>query len=104
MKYHFGNVDGFRKFDLVLHIIKFDASRFLYGRVAIFSVALEETPMGRKLLPYTPAGCVPEGDWTVIGKYTASSSVVNATLVYKPFNLATPIAGLQSYNWVKKTF
>ena len=46
------------------------------------------------LLPYTPAGCVPEGDWTVIGKYTASSSVVNATLVYKPFNLATPIAGL----------
>ena len=27
-------------------------------------------------------------------KYTASSSFVNATLVYKPFNLATPIAGL----------
>ena len=23
---------------------------------------------------------MPEGDWTVIGKYTASSSVVNATL------------------------
>ena len=45
-------------------------------------------------LPYTPAGCVLEGDWTVIGKYTAISSVVNATLVYKPFNLATPIAGL----------
>ena len=44
------------------------------------------------------------GDWTVIGKYTASSSVVNATLVYKPFNLATPIAGLQGYDWVKKTF
>ena len=79
MKYHSGNVDGFRKFDLVLRIIKFDASRFLYGRVAIFSVALEETPTGRtNLLPYTPAGCVPEGDWTVIGKYTASSSV-NAT-------------------------
>ena len=37
---------------------------------------------------------MPEGDWTVIGKYTASSSVVNATLVYKPFNLATPIAVL----------
>ena len=46
------------------------------------------------LLPCTPAGCVPEGDWTVIGKYTASSSVVNATLVYNPYNLATPIAGL----------
>ena len=44
---------------------------------------------------------MPEGDWTVIGKYTASSSVVNATLVYKPFNLATPIAGLWSYDWVK---
>ena len=96
MKYHSGNVDGFRKFDLVLRIIKFDASRFLYGRVAIFSVALEETPTGQKLTYclYTPAGCVPEGDWTVLGKYTASSSVVNATLVYKPFNLATPIAGL----------
>ena len=37
---------------------------------------------------------MPEGDWTVIGKYTASSSVVNATLVYKPFNLATPIANV----------
>ena len=47
---------------------------------------------------------MPEGDWTIIGKYTASSSVVNATLVYKPFNLATPIAGLQSYDWVKKRF
>ena len=47
---------------------------------------------------------MPEGDWTVIGKYNASSSVVNATLVYKPFNLATPIAGLQSYDWVKKRF
>ena len=46
MKYHSGNVDGFRKFDLVLRIIKFDASRFLYGRVAIFSVVLEETPTG----------------------------------------------------------
>ena len=96
MNYRSGNVDGFRKFDLVLRIIKFDASRFLYGRVAIFSVALEETPDGSKanLLPYTPAGCVPEGDWTVIGKYNASSSVVNTTLVYKPFNLATHIAGL----------
>ena len=49
LKYHSGNVDGFRKFDLVLRIIKFDASRFLYGRVAIFSVALEKTPTGRKL-------------------------------------------------------
>ena len=95
MKYHSGNVDGFLKFDLVLRIIKFDASRFLYGRVAIFSVVLEETPTGRKLTYcLTPAGCMPEGDWTVIGKYTASSSVVNATLVYKPFNLATPIAVL----------
>ena len=99
MKYHFGNIDGFRKFDLVLRIIKFDASCFLYGRVAIFSMALEETPTGRKLTyclthPQV-AGCVPEGDWTVIGKYTASSSIVNATLVYKPFNLATPIAGLR---------
>ena len=47
---------------------------------------------------------MPEGDWTVIGNYNASSSVVNATLVYKPFNLATPIAGLQSYDWEKKTF
>ena len=37
---------------------------------------------------------MPEGDWTIIGKYTASSSVVNATLVYKPFTLATPIAVL----------
>ena len=45
---------------------------------------------------------MPEGDWTVIGNYNASSSVVNATLVYKPFNLATPIAGLQSYDWEKK--
>ena len=47
---------------------------------------------------------MPEGDWTIIGKYTASSSVVNATLVYKPFNLATPIAVLYSYDWVKKRF
>ena len=86
MKYHSGNVDGFCNFDLVLRIIKFDASRFLYGRVAILSVALEETPIGSKanLLPCTLAGCVPDGDWTVIGKYTASSSIVNATLVYKP--------------------
>ena len=45
--------------------------------------------------------CVPEGDWTVIGKYNTSSSIVNATLVYKPFNLATPIA---SYDLVKKRF
>ena len=30
----------------------------------------------------------------VIGKCTASSSVVLVVLVYKPFNLATPIAGL----------
>ena len=51
LKYHTGNVDSFRKFDLVLRIIKFDASRFLYGRVAIFSVALEETSAGWKL-PY----------------------------------------------------
>ena len=96
MKYHSGSVDGFRKFDLVLRIIKFDASRFLYGRVAIFSVALEETPTGRKLtycLTHRQVVCL-KGDWTVIGKYTASSSVVNATLVYKPFNLATPIAVL----------
>ena len=93
MKYHSGNVDGFRNFDLVLRIIKFDASCMLCGRVAIFSVELERNSDASKanLLPYTPAGCVPEGDWTVIGKYTASSSVVNATLA---FNLATPIAVL----------
>ena len=103
MKYHSGNVDGFRKFDLVLRIIKFDASRFLYRRVASFSMALEETPTGRKLtyclthrqvVCLRVTGLLSEGDWTAIGKYTASSSVVNATLVYKPFNLARTIAGL----------
>ena len=47
---------------------------------------------------------MPEGDWTVIGKYTVSSSVVNDILVYKPFNLATPIAVLQSYDRVNKRF
>ena len=46
-------------------------------------MALEETRTGSKanLLPYTPSGCVPEGDRTAVGKYTAKSSVLNATLV-----------------------